>query len=83
VSSMWDTWVLDVTIEEPGAPYCFVPVEGDLEGEHSLVLGMNFLGAKPPGGRLVGVVHMDGQEACDRYCAEHKDELDALFTEAT
>lgn len=74
----WTQWVVDVTLWEEGGLYCFVPLEGDPQGEHTLVVGMNFLTDRVPGGKLVGVVHMDGQEAVDEWCAAHETELAEL-----
>lgn len=72
---MWDNWVIDATM---GCPFCFCPIEGDIDGEFSVVIGMNVLGA-PPSGKIVAVVHEDGQEAADAFYEEHKEEIEKLL----
>lgn len=72
--SFWDKWILDASM---GWPPCFCPVEGDLDGEYSILTGMNYLGDGPPGGgKLVAVIHEGGQEACDAFCAAHQADID-------
>lgn len=73
-------YVLDATLDEPGAPHCFVPVELGPDGEvESIVFGMNYLSSDPPnGGRFVGVIHADGQEAVDAWCEANQEEVDRL-----
>lgn len=76
----WDNWVADVSLadgQDEGL-FCFVPLDGDPHGEHSLVVGLNYLSNKPPG-KLIGVVHMDGQEACDEWCAAHPGQIHEWF----
>jgi len=59
--------------------HCFVPVTFGPDGEiDSIVLGMNYITSEPPG-RLVGVIHADGQEACDAWCDANQDEIERLF----
>ena len=64
---MFEEWVLDATMGVQDGMACFVPIEKD----GSLVLGMNMIGRCP--GKLVGVVHLDGQEAVERWIAENPD----------
>lgn len=64
---MWQKWVLDVSFEYP----CFVPYERDTE---QVVVGMNMLSARCPG-ELVGVIHVDGQDAAEKWCIENPDWL--------
>ena len=64
---MWKEWVLDATMGVKDGMACFVPIEND----GSLVLGMNMIGSCP--GMLVGAVHLDGQEAVERWIAENPD----------
>lgn len=61
---MSNNWVLDVTYM-PEMPPVFVPYDNG-----TLVLGMNVMSERCPG-KLVGVVHMDGQEAAERWCTEN------------
>lgn len=81
---MSEPYVLDCTLET-GADglYCFCPVETDEGGEiTSIVVGLNYLSTSPPDrGRFIGVVHADGQEACDAWCASHQDVIDRLVAE--
>lgn len=72
----WDNWVLDATM---GWPPCFCPVELTDEGEiKSIVTGLNVIGT-PPEGRVIAIVHADGQEAVDEFCEAYKDELTVVF----
>lgn len=64
---MWREWLLDVSFEYP----CFVPYERDTD---QVVVGMNMLSARCPG-ELVGVMHSDGQDAVEKWCAENPDWL--------
>ncbi len=73
---MWEQWVLDATIVEGGL-FCFCPVEGDITGDYSIVFGMNVLSDKPPG-KLVAVIHKDGQEAVEAFCEKYVGKLDFL-----
>jgi hypothetical protein len=75
----WDNWVLDATMSAPEGMFCFCPVEGALDGDHSIVTGMNFLGSAPPNGKLVAVIHEGGQAAVDEFCAKHKDSIDKIL----
>lgn len=71
----WDKWVIDATM---GYPFCFCPLEGE-----TIITGMNVLADKPPGkGELVAVVHEDGQDAVEEFCAKYHDEI-AAIREAT
>lgn len=74
----WENWVIDATM---GWPPCFCPVEGDLDGEFSIVTGMNCMGA-PPDGLVVAVVHADGQESASIFYAKHKGEIDEILRPA-
>jgi hypothetical protein len=41
---------------------------------------MNVISDRPPHGRkLVGIIHADGQEACDRWVEENKAQLATLL----
>lgn len=73
----WSNWVIDASMG--GEPLCLCPVEGDLDGDFTIVTGVNFLGAPPAGGRVVAVVHPDGQEAVEAFCAHYADAIAALM----
>ena len=62
----WKEWVLDITLGTEPMP-CFCPYERD---EDAIVFGMNLITERCPG-ELVGVVHMDGEKAVDRWVAEN------------
>ena len=71
----YTTWVLDASMGVYGdGCFCFCPYD---EATGDILTGMNLISDRPPG-RLVGVVHRDGQDAADRWCAEHEDELNAM-----
>lgn len=65
---LWPEWVLDVTFS-PRLPPCFCPYEADHD---RVVVGMSYLGDKPPG-KIVGVFHSDGPEACEAWINDNKD----------
>ena len=79
---MWDKWVIDATLQHltdeimvPGT-FCFVP----FEEPDTYVVGMNYIGSKPPhGGKVVAVIHEGGQEAVDKFVEDHKSEIEALI----
>lgn len=74
---MFKNWVIDATM---GYPFCFCPIEGDLDGEYSIVVGMNVISDKPPhAGKLVAVIHENGQEAVDEFYSSHRVEIDTLL----
>ena len=71
----WDKWVLDATM---GWPPCFCPIEGDLDGEYTVITGMNVLAECPPSGKLVAVVHADGPGAVAAFCLEHQKDIQEI-----
>lgn len=79
-----EMWVLDASIagqmEDEVGVYPFCPLEGDPEGEFSVVVGLTLVTDKPPG-KFVGIVHRDGQEAAEAWAEAHKDYLDRTFTD--
>ena len=61
-------WVADVS----GDLVVFYPIDGDFDGEFCLIVGMAFVSDEPPpDGRLVGIVHPDGQEAVEEWCRDN------------
>lgn len=70
---MWSEWVIDATFANPPGVYAFCPIEAD----GAVVLGMTMMTDKPPG-KLVGVMHSDGEAAAQAWLDAHKDEYDAL-----
>lgn len=74
---MREQWVLDATMGCRDGLFCFCPVEGDISGDHSIVFGMNFISDKPPG-KLVAIIHADGQEAVEAFCEKYAEELNSL-----
>jgi hypothetical protein len=75
----WNNWIIDATM---GYPLCFCPIEGDLDGEFSVVVGMNLLGSPPPDGKVIALLHEDGQEAADAFYEQHKAEIDEVLRAA-
>jgi len=70
----WDKWVIDGSMSTPDGIFCFCPIDGE-----QIITGMNVLSDKPPHeGELVGVVHMDGDDAADAFYQLRKAEIDAL-----
>jgi hypothetical protein len=77
----WQQWIVDATMGVRGGLFCMCPVETDGDGQITAVItGMNMLSpSPPPHGKLIAVVHEDGQEAVEAFCAEHHDALEQLF----
>lgn len=61
-----EDFVLDVTLDGGGLN-CYCPYLKDTE---EVVFGLSILTDRCPG-NLVGVVHMDGNEAVEKWIAEH------------
>ena len=77
---MYKNYVIDATISEPSnGLFCFCPIEGDIHGDFSIIIGLNFLSDRPPkGSKLVAIVHADGQKAVEEFCNKYKKELNNL-----
>ena len=62
-------WVVDASMSYPGEGiFCFCP----LDEAENVVTGMNLLAADPPAGsELVAVVHLDGQEAVEKFMVQY------------
>ena len=67
IEESYPEWVIDVT-KDPNPP-CFCPFERDLG---AVVWGMNVISGKCPG-KLVGVVHLGGQEEVEKWIAANPD----------
>ena len=71
-----DIYVLDASMDASDmGMFCFCPVELDDNGEvKSIIVGMNYISTEPPeNSKFLGVVHEEGQGACDKWCKEHDD----------
>ena len=73
-----ETWVVDTTFYDPtyGNMLCFIPVENLGQPDEAFVVGMNLLTTvegfkESKHGRLVGLIHADGQEALNEWMAEY------------
>lgn len=75
----WNQCVIDASMGCRDGAFTFCPVEGDIDGEHSIITGMNYVGKLPPDGqRLVAIIHPDGDEAAESFCEKFQRELGAL-----
>ncbi len=78
---MWDEYVIDVTLEVYDSDifntrvFCFCPYEADTG---TVVTGMNLITDWPEQAKVVGVVHMDGQEAVEKWIEEHPEEYKSI-----
>lgn len=63
---MWDNWVLNVT--SGTEPPCFCPIQDD----GRVVFGMNMIADRCTK-NLVGVVHLDGQDAAEKWVSRNMD----------
>lgn len=68
-----EEWVLDVSMSPP----VWIPIENRGTDDETLVTGLNYMGEKPPG-KVVGIVHPDGQDAVDRWCSANPDEVERV-----
>ena len=78
---MREHYVIDATMGYRDGLFCFCPVELDQDGEIvSVMTGLNYLSGEPPErwGKLVAIIHSDGQEAVEAFCEAHKAALDVL-----
>jgi len=77
---MYEEWVIDATMYNNDGLLCFVPIENRVTDKETLVLGMNILSDVEhfEQGKIIGIVHMDGQKAVDRFCDEHSKLLKSL-----
>lgn len=75
-----DTWVIDAGLSRPDKGYfCFCPCSGDPDSlDFEVTTGLNLLAPIPPKGKIVAVVHEDGQEAVERWVREFEIELGEL-----
>lgn len=74
---MWKEWVIDVTLDPDQSffntrVFCFCPYEAQTE---SVVTGMTLLTSWPEEGKVVGIVHMDGQEAVEKWIEENPEAM--------
>lgn len=75
----WERWVIDATMGCMDGLFTFCPIEGDIDSEYSVVTGMNYVSDVPPKwGKVVAIVHTDGQEAVEKFCEENAIKLEAL-----
>lgn len=76
----WEQCILDATLDMGRyPPFTFCPIEGDIKGDYKIVTGMMFMSDMPPDGmELVGIVHLDGQEAVEAFCAKYATVLEEL-----
>ena len=77
---MTDLYVLDASMGLRDGLACFCPVELDADGNiASVIVGMNYLSDAPPaGGKLIAIVHDEGQDAVEAFCSANSAFLDAL-----
>lgn len=73
-------FVLDATMGLRGGMGCFCPVEMNDAGEiTAIITGMNYISACPPnGGKLIAIVHEDGQDAVEHFCEVHAEFIAAM-----
>jgi hypothetical protein len=77
----WEQWVIDASMAEPYREgfACFCPLEGDIDGDFKIVVGLSvFSDVTPHAGKMVAVVHSDGQQAVEEWCDRNADFLAAL-----
>ena len=72
-------WVIDASMGVVCGQLCFCPIEGDIDGEFTVITGMN--SNVPLGGNLVAIWHPDGQEAVERFCEKYADILESKYWE--
>jgi hypothetical protein len=74
----YDNYVIDATMGVRNGMFCFCPVELNNKGEITRVItGLTYLGTVPKG-KIVAIVHEDGQGAVEAFCSQFEDELAEL-----
>lgn len=73
-----EKWCVDATMGARDGMFCCCPVEFNEDGSiKSVITGLNFIGNPP--GKLVCVIHKDGNDAVEAFCSEHESGLRELF----
>lgn len=73
----WSQWVLDASMEPfDGTVFAYCPIEGDIDGEFTVVTGMTSVGGPSLNGKCVAIWHPDGQQAVEEFCSRHADALE-------
>jgi len=83
---MYNQWVIDATLyNENDGMLCFVPIENAHTDQETLVLGLNILSDLEhfDHGKVIGVIHLDGQEAADIFCNEHPEIIENIKRKIT
>ena len=77
---MYKEWVLDASMSPRDGLLCFIPVDDSDPYNPRFIVGMNLLTSLEgfDQGRLSGIWHPDGQEAVDKWCAEHPEIMKGL-----
>jgi hypothetical protein len=79
---MYKECVIDAEASAPPGMACFCPIEGDINGDFTVVTGLNYLSTTPPPGmKLVAVVHSGGQGAVEKWCENNRELLDNIKRE--
>lgn len=72
VCERWTEWPADPEDFDINAP------ENVCGGSPRCCIGLNYLSPTPPTGRLIGVVHEEGQDAVEAFCKIYDAELTAM-----
>ena len=72
---MCEQYVIDGTIDTDEGVYCFCPIENG-----HVVTGISILASEPPG-KVVGVIHFDGEQAAEAFYQAHKAVIDNMVEE--
>lgn len=76
---MPEQYVIDASMGCKDGLFTFCPIQGDINSDFIVVTGLNYISTTPPtDGKLVAIVHPDGQEAVEAFCEEFKEELARL-----
>lgn len=71
--------VIDATMGCRDGLFTFCPIEGDVDGDFSVITGMNYISPVTPDGmKCVAIVHADGQDATEEFCKTYAKELEAI-----
>ena len=73
-------WVIDASMGNPEEMlFCLCPIEGDIAGDFTIITGMNLLtDHAPPHGKIVAIVHPDGQPAVNEFCERYAVQLEVF-----
>lgn len=79
-----EEYVIDATMGCRDGLFCLCPIEGNINADFAVIIGLNLLlRKKPEQMQVVAIVHSDGQGAVEEFFQKYQLELDAFFGKAS